>query len=64
MTIDPNNEKHIIADEGKMLRRKSTGLILGEEVFLGLIMENGVMVEDKASNFDEVEAEIEPVNND
>lgn len=35
MTIDSNNPKHIIADEGKKIVRKSDGLNYGKEVYLG-----------------------------
>ncbi len=35
MTVDKNNSKHIIADEGKIFQRKSDGFIYGEEIYLG-----------------------------
>lgn len=35
MTVDKNNSKHIIADEGKVFKRKSDGFIYGEEIYLG-----------------------------
>lgn len=35
MTVDKNNSKHIIADEGKVFQRKSDGLIYGKEIYLG-----------------------------
>lgn len=35
MTVDKNNSKHIIADEGKVFKRKSDGFIYGKEIFLG-----------------------------
>jgi hypothetical protein len=35
MTIDPKNQNHIIADEGKVFQRKSDNLIYGEEIYLG-----------------------------
>ena len=35
MRIDPNNEKHIIADDGKVFKRKSDDLIYGKEIYLG-----------------------------
>lgn len=35
MTIDKENDKHIIADEGKVLQRISDGCIMGREVWLG-----------------------------
>ena len=41
MTIDVNNPKHIIADEGKILRQISSGIIMGNEVYLGKVMIDG-----------------------
>ena len=35
MTIDPKNNKHIIADEGKYFRRKADGTMYGDEIYLG-----------------------------
>ena len=35
MRIDPSNDKHIIADEGKVFQRISDDLIFGEEIYLG-----------------------------
>lgn len=35
MTIDPNNERHIIADEGKVFRRIVSQEMYGEEIYLG-----------------------------
>lgn len=35
MVIDKNDSSHIIAEEGKVFKRKSDGLIFGEEIFLG-----------------------------
>lgn len=35
MTVDKNNSKHIIADEGKVFQRKSDGFIYGNEIYLG-----------------------------
>lgn len=35
MRIDPKNEKHIIADDGKVFIRKSDDLIYGKEIYLG-----------------------------
>lgn len=35
MTIDQNNPKHIIADEGKKFLRKSDGFDYGTEIYLG-----------------------------
>lgn len=35
MTTDTNNSKHIIAEEGKVFKRVSDGVIFGAEIFLG-----------------------------
>lgn len=35
MTIDKENDKHIIADEGNVFQRISDGCIMGREVYLG-----------------------------
>ena len=35
MKIDELNNKHLIADEGKVLRRISDKLVVGKEIFLG-----------------------------
>ena len=35
MTVDKNNSKHIIADEGKVFKRISDGFIYGNEIYLG-----------------------------
>lgn len=59
MIIDPKDIRHIIADEGMVLRRISTQEIYGKEVYLGKIVVDGQTVDDQASNFDEV-AEPEP----
>lgn len=68
MRIDPENPKHLIAEDGKVFRRIATGLVLGHELILGYYKdENGVYQEDVAENFDEVDepenegGDIEPV---
>lgn len=35
MKIDSKNESHIIAEDGKVFRRKSDGFIYGNEIYLG-----------------------------
>lgn len=35
MTIDKNDPKHIIADEGKVFARIEDGQVYGNEIFLG-----------------------------
>ena len=65
MIIDPNNEKHLIAAEGKLLARikdlKDTYL----EVWLGYYTdENGVRAMDTKENFTEInmpEPDVKPV---
>ena len=70
MTIDPNDSKHIIADEGKKFIRKEDGLDYGTEIFLGYTYYiNGVRIdppkEEQIEDFDEVDMtpeEIEEYN--
>lgn len=61
MTTDPENKKHIIASEGKVLRRKADGHIYGTEIYLGYTHYiNGVLQDpphkDAAKDFDEIDA--------
>jgi len=35
MTQDKNNKSHWLADEGKVFKRKSDGMIFGNEIYLG-----------------------------
>lgn len=35
MKTDESNNRHIIADEGKIFRRISDGILFGDEVYLG-----------------------------
>jgi len=64
MTIDVNNPKHLIADEGKVLKQFSSGIILGYEVFLGKVIINGELVDDFPENFEEIDdIKPEPDNN-
>ena len=35
MTVDKNNSKHIIADEGKVFARIEDGQVYGNEIYLG-----------------------------
>ncbi len=35
MIIDPTNEKHIIADEGKVFQRIADDFEFGKEIYLG-----------------------------
>lgn len=60
MKIDKNNEKHIIAEEGKTFRRKADGKVYGSEIYLGYTYEiGGVLLPEKKleiySDFDEIE---------
>lgn len=63
MTIENN---HIIADEGKVFRRKSSGEIFGEEIYLGYSHYIGGVLQvpphlDIPEDFEEVEYEEEEV---
>ena len=55
MTIDPNNSKHLIADDGKLLKQISSNIIFGKEVFLGTVVIDGQLVEDTVENFEEID---------
>lgn len=50
-----NDGKHLIADEGKVIRCKCHHVIMGTEVFLKEIMKDGVLVEDNSENYEEVD---------
>ena len=59
-----NNGKTLIADEGKVLMCKCHNVILGTTVYLKEIMMNGMLVEDSADNYVEVdEPQKEIMNN-
>ena len=67
MTIDPNNERHIIADEGKVFRRIISDELFGPEIYLGYSYYIGGVLQDPphldvVEDFDEVNApEEEPI---
>lgn len=55
MIIDPNNEKHLIAEEGKLLARIKDLRDTYLEVWLGYYTdENGVRKMDTKENFTEI----------
>ena len=55
MIIDPNNEKHLIAEEGKLLARIKNLRDTYLEVWLGYYTdENGVRKIDTKENFTEI----------
>ena len=55
MIIDPNNEKHLIADEGKLLARIKDLCDTYLEVWLGYYTdEDGVRQIDTKENFTEI----------
>ena len=57
MIIDEVNSKHIIAEEGKVLRQISSLVVFGKEVFLGTVLINDELVDDTVSNFEEIDEE-------
>lgn len=65
MIIDPNNEKHLIAEEGKLLARIKDLRDTYLEVWLGYYTdENGVRKMDIKENFTEInipEPDVNPV---
>jgi len=54
MTIDPKNPKHLIADEGKVLKQISSGIIMGTEVWLRKVVIDGVEMDDFVENYEEI----------
>lgn len=50
-----NNGKTLIADEGKVFRCKCHHVIMGTEVYLREKMKDGVLVEDTADNYEEID---------
>lgn len=67
MTIDPNNEKHIIADEGKVFQRIVSGENYGKEIYLGKSWYIGGVLqnpphEDVPEDFQEIDEPEEPEN--
>ena len=59
--------KTITADEGKVLMCKCHNVILGTEVYLKEIMQDGVLVNDSVDNYmevDEPEKEQHEMNNE
>ena len=65
MIIDPNNEKHLIAEDGKLLARIKDLRDTYSEVWLGYYTdENGVRTMDTKENFTEInmpEPDVKPV---
>lgn len=60
MKQDNDNSNHIIADEGKIFRRKSSGEIFGKEIHLGYSYYiNGVLLnephKDVPEDFEEID---------
>ena len=63
MIIDPNNEKHLIAEEGKLLARIKNLRDTYLEVWLGYYTdENGVREMDTKENFTEINMPEHDVN--
>ena len=63
MIIDPNNEKHLIAEEGKLLARIKDLRDTYLEVWLGYYTdENGVRKMDTKENFTEINMPEHDVN--
>lgn len=50
-----NDGKTLVADEGKVIRCKCHNVILGTEVYLKKIMKDGVLEEDSADNYEEID---------
>ncbi|MBQ0073600.1 MAG: hypothetical protein KBT34_05360 [Prevotella sp.] len=54
MKIDEKNPKHIIAADGMVLHRTVGTSFTAKEVFLGKVKVDGVLVEDKVENYEEI----------
>lgn len=54
------NEKHLIADEGKVLKNIQSDVIMGRDVYMDKICINGVYIDDFAENYEEIN-EIKPM---
>ena len=54
------NEKHLIADEGKVLKNIQSDIIMGSDVYMDKIYINGVYLDDFAENYEEIN-EIKPM---
>ena len=54
------NEKHLIADEGKVLKNIQSDVIMGCDVYMDKICINGVYIDDFAENYEEIN-EIKPM---
>lgn len=57
MRTEKNNEPHIIADDGKVLKRKADGIIFGKEIYLGYtyFIGNEQLEEPKLETIDDFE---------
>ena len=69
MKIDENNDNHLIADDGKIIRRLADKKIYGFEVFLGYTWEIGGVqldepVMEKVEDFEEIDYEPEKDENE
>lgn len=59
-----NDDKTLVADEGKVFMCKCHNVILGSEVYLKEIMQDGVLKIDSADNYVEVDEPEKPENNE
>ena len=64
MTIDINDNRHIIADDGKAFRRISDQMIFGNEIYLGKTWYIGGKllpepIEEKPEHFEEIDIQTE-----
>ena len=55
MTIDKNNQKHLIADEGKEFKQISSGIIMGTEIWLRKVRINNELIDDFIDNYEEID---------
>lgn len=60
MRIDPENPKHIFADEGMRFVGKVNEIKMGDELILGFYKYDGVYRQETPEDFYEIEKEDEP----
>lgn len=55
MTIDPNDSKHLIADEGKVLKCRYCNVIMGNQVWMGSHSHQGSTIEETVDDYEEID---------
>ena len=60
MTIDPNDSKHLIADEGKVLKCRYCNVIMGSHVWMGSHTHEGITEEETVDDYEEIDEPKQP----